>query len=214
MERRVRRAERRPRSGNRAPEWRLRRSAPARAPRSRRPRAFGAGAASTRTPARRSARRALRAGPQTRAARDAPPPTPLQLVPRRGRVAVARGGERPPLAVEPVERRLVQPVPGELVHDEDSPRRKEPGDPVESGVEIADVMEGEAGNDPVEPFGVLDVLELQRAGRARPAGRADRSRARRSPQRRAQSSARPARSRRRAPVPAAAAGVRARTRGT
>ena len=75
---------------------------------------------------------------------------------------MARGCERPPLAVEPVERRLVQPVPGELVHDEDAPGRKEPGDLVESDIEIADVVKGETGDDPVEPFGFLDVLELQR----------------------------------------------------
>ena len=119
------------------------------------------------------------------------------------------GGQRAPLAVEPVERRLVEAVPAELVHDEDAAGLEEPGDLVEPGVEIADVVERESGDDRVEPLCLLDVLELQPPEVARPAGRAGRSRARRSPRRRALSSARPGRSRRRAPGPAAAAGARA-----
>ena len=86
-----------------------------------------------------------------------------QLVVRGRRNAVPCGRERAPLAVEPVERRLVEAVPAELVDDEDSAWRKQPGDLVEPCVEIADVVEGVAGDDRVELLGLLEVVELQPA---------------------------------------------------
>jgi hypothetical protein len=90
-------------------------------------------------------------------------PFPLHLFTRRRLLAVPRGGERAPLTVEPVEGRLVEAVPAELVDGQHARRRQERRDLVEPRIEIADVVEGVGGHDRLELLGLLEVLELESA---------------------------------------------------
>ena len=69
-------------------------------------------------------------------------------------------GERTPLAVEPVERRLVHQVPRELVDDQRRTGSEQRRDTVEPVRQIADRMERADGDDGVEiALVILEILQ-------------------------------------------------------
>ena len=68
-------------------------------------------------------------------------PLRAQLLGRGRSLLAPGGGERALLAPEPVEGRLVEQIPRELVYDENAARLEQACDLLERRVEIADVME-------------------------------------------------------------------------
>ncbi len=71
--------------------------------------------------------------------------------------------ERALLPVEPVERRLVQLLPGELVQEQQPARAEQGGDPVERGVEIVRAMERLRANHDVVARRLVELLEREPA---------------------------------------------------
>ena len=80
---------------------------------------------------------------------------PLGEVGRARRLA-ARGGQRPVLPFVPVPRRFVDPLPRELVEEE---QRGQPRHLVQRLTERLDVVEDALGNDGVEPGRLLELLQ-------------------------------------------------------
>ena len=91
-------------------------------------------------------------------------PLRADLVERGGRLPVTRRAECAPLAVEPVERRLVHQVPPDLVDDEYRARPEQRRNAVEPVCQIADRVERTHRDDGVEP--ALVIVEVLQANTA------------------------------------------------
>ena len=76
-----------------------------------------------------------------------------------GPVAGLWGRERAPLSVEPVERRLVDQVPGELVQDEHPARPQQLDDAVERVPEVTDRVQRPRRHDRVVRLLLVEILQ-------------------------------------------------------